>query len=143
MGDTGSLLIGLSCAILTINFIEINNVLENQHPWKINAGPAVAFGILIFPLFDTLRVFITRALSGRSPLSPDRNHIHHLLIDTGFSHMQATSILVFVNMAFIFLVFIMARYTDTLSLLVLVLSVATLMMAGLFYYVSRNRLRSA
>lgn len=143
MGDTGSLLIGLSCAILTISFIEINNVLDSQHPWKINAGPAVAFGILIFPLFDTLRVFITRALSGRSPLSPDRNHIHHLLIDTGFSHMQATSILVFVNIAFIFLVFMMARYTNTVSLLILVLSVASVMMAGLFFYVSKNRLREA
>ena len=142
MGDTGALLIGLVCAILTINFIEINSVLENSHPWKINAGPAVAFGILIFPLFDTLRVFITRALKGRSPLSPDRNHIHHLLIDSGFSHMQATSILVFVNLSFIIFVFKLSKYTDTLSLLILVMSVASIMMAGLFYYVSRkNRLK--
>mgnify|MGYP000530300257 CR=1 FL=1 len=142
MGDTGALLIGLVCAILTINFIEINNMLEKSHPWKINAGPAVAFGILIFPLFDTLRVFITRALKGRSPLSPDRNHIHHLLIDSGFSHMRATAILVFINLFFIILVFMMAKYTDTLSLLILVMSVASVMMAGLFYYVSRkNKLK--
>ena len=105
MGDTGALLIGLVCSILTISFIEINNNLDAQHIWKINAGPAVAFGILIFPLFDTLRVFIMRAAKGRSPLSPDRNHIHHLLIDSGFSHMQATTILVIVNLAFIVLVF--------------------------------------
>jgi hypothetical protein len=57
--------------------------------------------------------------------------------------MKATTILVFVNMVFIILVFMMAQYTDTLSLLILVMSVALVMMAGLFYYVSRNRLREA
>ena len=139
MGDTGALLIGLVCSILTINFIEINNNLDNQHLWKINAGPAVAFGILIFPLFDTLRVFITRAVKGRSPLSPDRNHIHHLLIDSGFSHMQATSILVVANLAFIILVFSIAQYTDALSLIVLLLSIATILAALLFYYVTRRK----
>jgi UDP-GlcNAc:undecaprenyl-phosphate GlcNAc-1-phosphate transferase len=33
-----------------------------------------------------LRVFTLRLLRGRSPFSPDRNHIHHQLIDSGFSH---------------------------------------------------------
>jgi len=139
MGDTGALLVGLVSAILAINFIEINAALEMVHPWKINAGPAVAFGILIFPLFDTLRVFIMRAAKGRSPLSPDRNHIHHLLIDHGLSHMQATGILVLVNLVFIVAAFMVARYTDTLSLLVLILSVATVLATALFYSLSRRK----
>ena len=79
MGDTGSLLVGLVCAILALQFIELHNVLEDS-PYKVKSVPAVAIGILILPLFDTLRVFLTRILRGRSPLSADRNHIHHLLI---------------------------------------------------------------
>ena len=90
MGDTGSLLLGLVCSILTIHFIEMHAVLS--HPLAFAAAPAVAIGLLILPLFDTLRVFIMRALRGKSPLYPDRTHIHHLLLDYGFSHMQATGI---------------------------------------------------
>ena len=56
--------------------------------------------------------------------------------------MQATGILVLVNLVFIVAAFSFARYTDTLSLLVLILTVATILAAGLFYSLSRkNRLR--
>ena len=89
MGDTGSLLLGLVCSILIIQFIEMHSVIGDS-PYKFPAAPAAAIGILILPLFDTFRVFTTRILRGRSPFLPDRNHIHHLLIDTGISHMQAT-----------------------------------------------------
>ena len=58
MGDTGSLILGLISAILTVKFIEINRNLSS--PYAISSAPAVAFGILIYPLFDTLRVIILR-----------------------------------------------------------------------------------
>ena len=99
MGDTGALLLGLISSILVIKFIEINQSLELNNPLSIKAGPAVAIGILILPLFDTARVFTIRILRGRSPFSPDRLHIHHLLVDFGFSHMQGTGILVAVSIS--------------------------------------------
>jgi UDP-N-acetylmuramyl pentapeptide phosphotransferase/UDP-N-acetylglucosamine-1-phosphate transferase len=139
MGDTGALLIGLVCSILTIQFIEFNYQLEVGNPYKINAAPAVAIGILILPLFDTLRVFITRALRGRSPLQPDRNHIHHLLIDLGLSHMQATFTLVVVNFVFIVIVFLLQQYTDTLLLITLVVSIASLFMGGFYFSFVRRQ----
>jgi len=71
MGDTGSLLLGLICSVLIIEFIDYNQVLgEMQHPWTVHSGPAVAIGILVLPLFDTLRVFTTRILNGKSPFYP-------------------------------------------------------------------------
>ncbi len=141
MGDTGSLLIGLICAILSIQFIELDSALPLGHPHRINAAPAVAIGILIFPLCDTLRVFVTRVARGRSPLSPDRNHIHHLLIDTGFSHTQATLTLVFVNLLFIILTLYLQNFTDALPLAVFLLAMAMLLATSLYYTVKRRELK--
>ena len=126
MGDTGSLLIGIVCSILIIKFIDINHALPSGHIYKFESIPAVALGILILPLFDTLRVFITRIMRGKSPFHPDRRHIHHLLIDFGFTHMQATSILVFVNAIFILFVFSLDDI-EVHQLLLLVLFMAILL----------------
>lgn len=131
MGDTGSLLLGLVCSILVIQFIEMHK-LNSGDPYYFNAAPAAAIGILILPLFDTFRVFVMRAIRGRSPFSPDRNHIHHLLIDTGLSHMNATLILLFVNAIFIALV-IKFQFLGNLNLLFLVIGLATFLTAILFF----------
>lgn len=132
MGDTGSLLVGLICAILTLQFIELHNELEGS-PYAVKAVPAVAIGILILPLFDTLRVFMTRIIRGRSPLTADRNHIHHLMIDCGLSHMQATSILVLVNVLFILMSY-QFQHLGTFNLLLLILGLASLSTLGLLLW---------
>lgn len=96
MGDTGSLLIGLINAVLVVNFINV--AADTSHAYPINASPAVGFGILMVPLLDTLRVFGIRILNRRSPFSPDRNHIHHLLLDLGCSHRTTTLVLLGFNL---------------------------------------------
>lgn len=138
MGDTGSLLIGLICSILTIKFIELHQTI-GDNPYAFQAVPAVAVGILILPLFDTLRVFITRIARGKHPLHPDRTHIHHLLLDMGLSHMQATAVLVAVNIFFIAIV-IFFQGLGSMKLLVVILSLATIMSSTLFYFVSRRKI---
>jgi len=85
MGDTGSMLLGLVNAILVIRFIE---TAESSNILPVLGSPAMGFGILALPLLDTLRVFGIRILHGRSPFSPDRNHLHHLLLDKGLSHTE-------------------------------------------------------
>jgi UDP-N-acetylmuramyl pentapeptide phosphotransferase/UDP-N-acetylglucosamine-1-phosphate transferase len=87
MGDTGSMLLGLVNVILVIRFIEMGPVFA-AHP--IAASPAIGFGILLLPLMDTLRVFAIRILHRRSPFSPDRNHLHHILLERGMSHRAIT-----------------------------------------------------
>jgi UDP-GlcNAc:undecaprenyl-phosphate GlcNAc-1-phosphate transferase len=132
MGDTGSLLIGLTASILAISFIENNKV---WHPgWSVQSVPAVAIGILIIPLFDTLRVFIVRVLRKKSPFYPDRTHVHHLLLDTGLTHLQSTAVLSFVNIIFIILSYILMKI-GTLNLLILNFSFAALLTGLLFYLV--------
>jgi UDP-GlcNAc:undecaprenyl-phosphate GlcNAc-1-phosphate transferase len=62
-----------------------------------NVAPAVTLGILFVPLFDTLRVFTLRALAGKSPFAPDKNHIHHRIMALGFSQISTVLLLGLLN----------------------------------------------
>lgn len=104
MGDTGSLFIGLICSILAIQFVEVNKIVAEDSRYAIAAAPVVAIGVLALPVLDTLRVFAGRILRGRSPFAAERNHIHHLTIDSGLSHMAASVVLTLFNAALIYLV---------------------------------------
>jgi UDP-N-acetylmuramyl pentapeptide phosphotransferase/UDP-N-acetylglucosamine-1-phosphate transferase len=130
MGDTGSLILGLVSAILAIKFIDCNFELPRSNPFRLQSAPAVAIGVLIIPLFDTLRVFTTRILRGRSPFEADRRHIHHLLIDYGYTHMHATGILVTVNIFYICLVLGLDSWLDLHELILLQVLLAS---AGTYY----------
>ncbi|RWY57308.1 MraY family glycosyltransferase [Mucilaginibacter gilvus] len=108
MGDTGSLLIGLISAIMAVKFIEVNKFTGHSSP-AIFSAPALAFAILIGPIFDTLRVFILRISKGISPFTADRNHIHHRVLRLGFTHMQTTLILVGLNIITIVMVLLFSQ----------------------------------
>ncbi len=99
MGDCGSLMVGLINAILSIKFINVASEASVSIP--VTSAVPVAFAILIVPLLDTLRVFSMRILNGRSPFTPDRHHIHHLLLDRGMSHAAVTFTCVATNIFFI------------------------------------------
>lgn len=99
MGDSGSLLLGLVNAILVIKFITVADSSSAVIP--VSSAVAIGFSILIVPLLDTLRVFSIRISKGKSPFIPDRNHIHHLLLDRGMNHRFVTLFCVGLNMAFI------------------------------------------
>lgn len=103
MGDTGSLIVGFLLAIFSIKFNQQN--IGFQHQFAIHSAPAVSLGILIIPLFDTLRVIFVRLVIHKSLFKADKNHIHHRLLALGKTHLQATSILVGVNVFFIIFVF--------------------------------------
>ncbi len=145
MGDTGSLLVGLVSSILILKFIEFHDpalITPDKAKYAFDAVPAVAIGILILPLFDTLRVFTMRMIKGKSPFNPDRTHIHHLLLDFGFSHMQATGVLVLTNIGFIFLVFYL-QHIGLHNLLFVVIGLAIILSAGLNYIVARKKRKIA
>lgn len=102
MGDTGSLLLGTICSVLVFQMLDINSVMTSD-AIGFESGIIVAAGLMILPAFDTIRVFTLRIVRGESPLLPDKNHIHHLLLKAGFSHMEATATLLCANVAFMIL----------------------------------------
>ena len=139
MGDTGSLTLGLLCSVFVISFMEHNNTLIGKgDEMGIKSGPAVAIGIIMLPLFDTLRVMLIRIYRRRSPFYPDRTHIHHLLLDMGLNHMQATGVLLFVSSSFIALVYFL-QDMGSLNLIVLLVFVALGLMGSLFLMKQRRQ----
>ncbi len=138
MGDTGSLLLGLINSILVIKFITIAGSPVSNFP--IQAAPAIGFAILMIPLFDTLRVFTIRILDRRSPFSPDRNHVHHFLLDLGLNHKMVTFTCVGANIVFIGLAFAMRNMGTTTTIASLL--VLAFLFIGIIYYYSRLKTKA-
>ena len=101
MGDSGSLLLGYLLTAFVFRFCEINALGSIPAQFHMSASPAVAICVLTVPIFDTIRVSITRIKKGLSPFQPDKNHIHHLLLRTGLNHIQTTCILLLISLLFI------------------------------------------
>lgn len=124
MGDTGSMLLGLINVILAVHFIETAPV---SKVYAINASPAIGFGILLLPLMDTLRVFGIRILNRRSPFSPDRNHLHHILLERGMGHKSITLSIALTSIIPIVICFALEGLGNT----VLILTQITLFFVGI------------
>ena len=101
MGDSGSLLLGYLLTAFVFHFCEMNAYDQVPENLRMSAAPAVAICVLTVPLFDTIRVSLTRIKQHRSPFEPDKNHIHHLLLRTGLNHIQTTCVLLSVSVVFI------------------------------------------
>lgn len=141
MGDTGSLVIGMVIGMLTAHFLQLHHTISDISGatlYLFDAVPAVATGLLILPLFDTIRVFVLRVLKGRNPLAPDRMHLHHMLVDLGFNHGHATLCLICANLCFLAFV-ILFQSLDILLLLLLLFGFASIASGGLNYAVVKRR----
>lgn len=113
MGDTGSLVLGLINSVFVIHFIQ---TAANAPVWRIESAPGIAFAVLFIPLFDTFRVFSYRILTGTPPFTPDRNHIHHLILKLGFNHLQTTLTLVFFNLLVLGMAYLIQFTSSTIIL---------------------------
>ncbi|OIQ26941.1 MAG: hypothetical protein BM555_06320 [Crocinitomix sp. MedPE-SWsnd] len=89
MGDSGSLIVGAVISVLAIKLIESDTAFLAQKfdgMFQNISTPVLAMTALAYPLLDTLRVFTIRAAKGKSPLSADRNHLHHNMLDRNPRH---------------------------------------------------------
>lgn len=113
MGDAGSLTLGYSIAFLVLHFWQVQPI-ECAHIEKPNM---VVASTLIIPLFDVVRVFLSRIRDGRSPFLPDKNHIHHKLLRTGLSKRTTLLLLCAMSGVFICVNYFMALHiSETLML---------------------------
>jgi UDP-N-acetylmuramyl pentapeptide phosphotransferase/UDP-N-acetylglucosamine-1-phosphate transferase len=131
MGDSGSLMIGLVNSILVIKFIGVADSSAIAIP--LESSVVVGIAILSIPLVDTLRVFSIRIYKGNSPFTPDRNHIHHLLLERGFKHPLITFCCLAFNILFIAVAYF-GRSLGPTYLLLIVLSMSLSGLGLLFYY---------
>lgn len=134
MGDSGSLALGLFNAILVLKFLHVADA--PGAAYHLEAAAPIAIALLGIPLVDTLRVFGIRIYQGRSPFSPDRNHIHHILLSRGMGHKNVTLCCVAINAALVLLAYLGRGMGATLVLAALACLVLVLL-ALLVYYPGR------
>jgi len=130
MGDTGSLILGTIIALLTIHFNEFVPANNNA----AHGLPAISLAIIIIPVIDTIRIIAIRISQGKSPFSPDMNHIHHMVLRLTGSHLKASMIIISVNAVFILLAF---SLIDTIgnSALFILLFASGFILAGILSWV--------
>ena len=97
MGDTGSLIIGFFIAICSIKFLEMDALSLASFSFLPENIFYILSAILWIPLFDMIRIVYVRIKNKKSPFYPDRNHLHHILIDLGFRHHQVAIFLGIIN----------------------------------------------
>lgn len=132
MGDSGSLFIGAFTFAMALKCIETDTTVLPILVKGVSA-PVFTMAVLAYPLIDTLRVFTLRLSRGLSPFAADRNHIHHALIDKGFSHAQTALVLYAISIALPLLSLLFANQTPTIAFLgMFVLSVAVVHIVFLF-----------
>ncbi|MBU2649653.1 MAG: undecaprenyl/decaprenyl-phosphate alpha-N-acetylglucosaminyl 1-phosphate transferase [Bacteroidetes bacterium] len=118
MGDTGSLIIGFTLAVIGILIIQKATVITES--LNLNGNIMIVMvGIFLIPVYDTLRVFIVRMKNKKSPFRPDKNHIHHLLIETGYNHTRSALVLYFSNLVIIGAGFMMKTLNPNFAIPVL------------------------
>jgi len=116
MGDTGALLIGLLLSYFSIEFLNYNSALPEDHILKYQSSLGTLLCILIIPVFDTSRVVIFRLRKGLSPFMADKNHIHHQFLKLGFSHSKSVLSIASINLIFILLAWMTRNQSDGLIL---------------------------
>ncbi len=102
MGDGGSLVMGFAMAFLSIVYYNIP--LQSSENIHLNYY-SIVYASMLIPTYDTLRVFAERILNGKSPFIADKNHIHHLLLKTGFNSVKVDITLYSANILLLIIAF--------------------------------------
>ena len=112
MGDTGSTFLGFIMATMSV---------EGMFKQYTIISFVVPFLMLGLPIFDVCFAVVRRVSHGQSPMKPDRGHVHHRLIDMGFSQKQAVGVL-YVISAILGLSAVVLAVTNALKAMVFLLA---------------------
>lgn len=125
MGDTGSMIVGFLMGVLMLRLLN----LEDANLQLLNLDPKnilpLSVAILVVPFLDVIRVFTIRLMNNRKPFSPDRNHIHHVLLGLGWSHIKTSLIISAVNLLLIVVIYVLNFYVSHLWLTFILITIIT------------------
>lgn len=108
MGDTGSLTLGFLIVFLSLKFLQPTDP-AYEGMYVLKSPMSIVLGLLFIPIFDTVRVFISRIRDGKSPFYPDKTHIHHKMLALGFSHLKSTAVLLISQIVFVMINVLLAE----------------------------------
>jgi UDP-GlcNAc:undecaprenyl-phosphate GlcNAc-1-phosphate transferase len=135
MGDTGSLVVGMILSVLAINCIKYGLVTETHSLPHI--GPLLAISLLAIPLFDSLRVFVVRAINGKGTLTAARDHVHHVLIDLGAGHKYTSLLLYMVSVIIILFTYFLVMFNININVSIAILAVFSFLLWLIPVYMSK------
>ncbi len=92
MGDSGSMFLGLSLGVLLV---------KGSQGEGAAFSPITSLWLVLLPMTDMFTIMYRRLKRGRSPMSPDRTHIHHMFLRAGFKKYQTLNIMVFAQLIFV------------------------------------------
>ena len=97
MGDAGSLILGYVLAYLSIKYMLVTekDIYTDTNPMLI------PYSMFIVPVFDLVRVAVTRVLAGQPMFRADKRHIHHVLMSAGLTMHQTLLVILGLVVAFI------------------------------------------
>jgi UDP-GlcNAc:undecaprenyl-phosphate GlcNAc-1-phosphate transferase len=129
MGDTGSQLIGLLMASVSLLITgKIDAASANTHSMPAFMPILLPFLVCLIPLLDMVLAVFRRLLSGKSPTTPDKKHLHHRMLDIGHSHRGAVLILYFWTALFSFGGFLFIFLKGRVAFLILAISALVVFM---------------
>jgi len=96
MGDAGSQLLGFVAITLSLALTRESNQISL----------VLVLLVMGIPVIDTLSVMIQRIIKGRSPFSPDKNHLHYKIMNLGFYHSESVLLLYILHGAFVCMGFV-------------------------------------
>lgn len=85
IGDGGTLVMGTMMATFVLQVLDAQSPCAEQCPSHVGLIP-FTLAVLSIPVFDTLRVMLSRIARGVSPFTADKTHLHHIFIEMGCSH---------------------------------------------------------
>ena len=118
MGDGGSQMLGFSVGVLAIM------VTQGEGSALSDSLPLLLLGL---PIVDTLNVMVRRALAGRSPFVGDRSHLHHHLLELGFTHHEAVALIYCIQVMLFLLAYFLRFQSDALIVLTFAVFAAVLL----------------
>ena len=143
VGDAGSLFIGFWIATYLITYITSASYSISVESFSINLEniPIIAISTVSIPVLDTLRVMIVRIFNKKSPFSVDRNHLHHILLDSGMTHLRTSLVLTFINWFNCIVIFLVEPNfkSKELTLIYIAISIAWYVF---FEYMNRKNISS-
>lgn len=134
MGDTGSLTLGYTISFILIHLLSTS---YNYNPWE-NGHAVIAMSTVFVPIFDVVRVVITRVRDGRHPFMPDKNHIHHKLLRTGLNKIQTMAMLLCISVFMVVSNMFLVRFVNYNFVIIIDLLLWTSINVLINYFIRRH-----
>lgn len=136
IGDGGTLVMGTMMATFVLQVLDAQSPCAELRASNIGLIP-FTLAVLSIPVFDTLRVMLSRLSRGVSPFHPDKTHLHHIFIEIGCSH-PATFVAILTLNSLVVLtwwVLVVQGFSVDVQLYVVV-AMASLFTFGLYAFIS-------